>query len=63
MGVAILTISSWFSEVYESDFTPVTLAITITTQPVALTEAVVGSISGSLSVVTTDVATVTLAEV
>ena len=50
-GVSASTISSWFTSVYEPDFTAVTPAITITTQPAALTEVTVGSITGSLSVV------------
>lgn len=50
-GVAIGTITDWFTKVYEPDFTPVTPLITITTQPTSLTEVTVGSISGSLSVV------------
>jgi phi13 family phage major tail protein len=50
-GVAASTITGWFSTVYEPDFTPVTPAITITTQPAALTEVTSGSITGSLSVV------------
>ena len=50
-GVAQETITNWFSSVYEPDFSPVTPAITVTTQPADLTEVVEGSISGSLSVV------------
>jgi len=50
-GVATSTITQWFSAVYEPDFSPVTPTITITTQPVSLTEVTAGSISGSLSVV------------
>jgi phi13 family phage major tail protein len=50
-GVAASTITSWFTSVYEPDFTPVTPTITITTQPAVLTEATSGSITGSLSVV------------
>jgi len=50
-GVAQETISSWFTTVYEPDFSPVTPTITVTTQPVELTEVVEGSITGSLSVV------------
>jgi phi13 family phage major tail protein len=50
-GVATETISGWFTNVYEPDFTPVTPTITITTQPAILTEATAGSITGSLSVV------------
>lgn len=50
-GVAASTITSWFSSVYEPDFTDVTPTITITTQPAVLTEVTEGSISGSLSVV------------
>lgn len=50
-GVATLTITDWFSTVYEPDFTPVEPVITIDTQPAILTEVVSGSISGSLSVV------------
>jgi len=50
-GVAPSIISGWFTSVYEPDFTPVTPAITITTQPAALTEVTAGSITGSLSVV------------
>ncbi|MGD6778459.1 major tail protein [Sutcliffiella horikoshii] len=50
-GVALETITNWFSTVYEPDFTPVTPTITITTQPADLTNVTEGSISGSLSVV------------
>jgi phi13 family phage major tail protein len=50
-GVATSTITGWFSTVYEPDFTEVTPAITITTQPEVLTEVTSGSITGSLSVV------------
>nr|WP_082686393.1 major tail protein [Bacillus coahuilensis] len=50
-GVALETITNWFSAVYEPDFTPVTPTITITTQPADLTTVTEGSISGSLSVV------------
>jgi len=50
-GVLATTISNWFSTVYEPDFTPVTPTITISTQPAATTNVVVGSISESLSVV------------
>jgi len=50
-GVSALTISSWFTSVYEPDFTAVTPTITITTQPAGLTEVTAGSITGSLSVV------------
>lgn len=50
-GVAQDTITSWFTTVYEPDFTPVTPSITITTQPADLTNVTEGSISGSLSVV------------
>jgi len=50
-GVVASTITSWFTSVYEPDFTPVTPTITITTQPAILTEATAGSITGSLSVV------------
>jgi len=50
-GVAAETISGWFTNVYEPDFTPVTPTITITTQPATLTEVTTGSITGSLSVV------------
>jgi phi13 family phage major tail protein len=50
-GVSASTISSWFTSVYEPDFTAVTPTITITTQPAALTEVTAGSITGSLSVV------------
>ncbi len=50
-GVSPSTISSWFSAVYEPDFTEVTPAITITVQPAALTEVTEGSINESLSVV------------
>ena len=50
-GVAASTITSWFTSVYEPDFTAVTPTITITTQPVSLTEVTAGSITGSLSVV------------
>jgi phi13 family phage major tail protein len=52
-GVAGETITGWFSEVYEPDFTPVTPLITITTQPDALTEVTAGNITESLSVVAT----------
>lgn len=50
-GVALNTITGWFTSVYEPDFSPVTPAITITTQPASLTEVTAGSINGSLSVV------------
>ena len=50
-GVLASTISSWFTSVYEPDFTAVTPTITITTQPAGLTEVTAGSITGSLSVV------------
>lgn len=50
-GVDLPTITGWFTSVYEPDFTPVTPAITITTQPASLTEVTVGSVNGSLSVV------------
>lgn len=50
-GVSAPTITSWFTSVYEPDFTAVTPTITITTQPASLTEVTAGSISGSLSVV------------
>lgn len=50
-GVAASIITSWFTSVYEPDFTPLTPIITIATQPTALTEVNEGSISGSLSVV------------
>ena len=50
-GVAAETITGWFTEVYEPDFTPVTPTITVTTQPDALTEVTAGSITESLSVV------------
>lgn len=50
-GVSASTISSWFTSVYEPDFTAVTPTITITTQPAGLTEVTAGSITGSLSVV------------
>jgi phi13 family phage major tail protein len=50
-GVAVSTITSWFTSVYEPDFTAVTPTITITTQPATLTEVTAGSITGSLSVV------------
>jgi phi13 family phage major tail protein len=50
-GVSVSTISSWFTSVYEPDFTAVTPTITITTQPAGLTEVTAGSITGSLSVV------------
>lgn len=50
-GVASTTITGWFTSVYEPDFTPVIPAITITTQPTALTEVAAGSITGSLSLV------------
>lgn len=50
-GVSASTITSWFTSVYEPDFTAVTPTITITTQPASLTEVTAGSISGSLSVV------------
>lgn len=50
-GVSASTVTSWFTSVYEPDFTAVTPTITITTQPAGLTEVTVGSISGSLSVV------------
>ena len=50
-GVSASTISSWFTSVYEPDFTAVTPTITVTTQPAGLTEVTAGSITGSLSVV------------
>jgi len=50
-GVVASTITSWFSSVYEPDFTAVTPTITITTQPAILTEVTEGIISGRLSVV------------
>lgn len=50
-GVVASTITSWFTTVYEPDFTAVTPTITIATQPASLTEVTSGSISGSLSVV------------
>lgn len=50
-GVMVSTITSWFTSVYEPDFTAVTPTITITTQPATLTEVTAGSITGSLSVV------------
>ncbi len=50
-GVAAETITGWFGTIYEPDFTPVTPLITVTTQPIALTEVTAGSITGSLSVV------------
>jgi len=49
-GVAASTITSWFSTVYEPNFTPVTPTITIAMQPATLTEVTVGSITGSLLV-------------
>jgi len=52
-GVAAETITGWFTEVYEPDFTPITPTITITTQPDALTEVTAGNITESLSVVAT----------
>jgi phi13 family phage major tail protein len=50
-GVVSSTITGWFSNVYEPDFTEVTPIITITTQPASLTEVTSGSITESLSVV------------
>jgi len=50
-GVSVSTVTSWFTSVYEPDFTAVTPTITITTQPAGLTEVTEGSITGSLSVV------------
>jgi phi13 family phage major tail protein len=50
-GVSASTVTSWFTSVYEPDFTAVTPTITITTQPAGLTEVTAGSITGSLSVV------------
>ncbi|ETA80529.1 phage tail protein [Youngiibacter fragilis 232.1] len=50
-GVSASTVISWFTSVYEPDFTPVTPTVTITTQPATLTEVTEGSITGSLSVV------------
>ena len=50
-GVSASTSSSWFTSVYEPDFTAVAPTITITTQPAGLTEVTAGSITGSLSVV------------
>ena len=52
-GVAALTVSNWFTSVYEPDYTPVTPTITIITQPEASTEVTEGSITGSLYVVAT----------
>ena len=50
-GVAQETVITWFSGVYEPDFTPVTPTITIVTQPVSQTNLTAGNITGSLSVV------------
>lgn len=50
-GVAISTINSWFTSVYEPDFTAITPLITITTQPESLIEVTAGNITGNLSVV------------
>ena len=50
-GVSASIITSWFTSVYEPNFTPVTPTVTITTQPATLTEVTEGSITGSLSVV------------
>ena len=50
-GVVVSTITSWFTSVYEPDFSIVTPSITITTLPAALTEVTAGSITESLSVV------------
>jgi len=50
-GVLASTITSWFTSVYEPDFTAVTPEINVTTQPAVLTEVTAGSITGSLSVV------------
>ncbi|WP_161879111.1 major tail protein [Alkalibacterium sp. MB6] len=50
-GVSVSTVTSWFTSVYEPDFTAVTPTIIITTQPAGLTEVTEGSITGSLSVV------------
>jgi phi13 family phage major tail protein len=50
-GVAASTITGWFSNVYEPDFTEVTPTITITTQPEALTEVTAGNITESILVV------------
>lgn len=50
-GVVMSTITSWFSSVYEPDFSIVTPSIAITTQPASLTEVTAGSITESLSVV------------
>lgn len=50
-GVAAETITGWFETVYEPNFTPVTPLITVTAQPVSLTEVTEGNITGSLSVV------------
>ena len=52
-GVATETVSKWFANVYEPDFSPVTPSITIKTQPTTQTELTVGNITGSLSVVAT----------
>src|SRR6056297_4057212 len=41
-GVAASTISSWFTSVYEPDFTPVTPAISISTQPAETTNVTEG---------------------
>lgn len=50
-GVSASTITSWFTSVYEPDFTAISPTITIATEPASLTEVTAGSISGSLSVV------------
>jgi len=50
-GVLASTITSWFTSVYEPDFTAMTPEINVTTQPAVLTEVTAGSITESLSVV------------
>lgn len=50
-GVETAIITGWFNTVYEPDFTSVTPLITVTTQPMALTEVTEGAITESLSVV------------
>lgn len=52
-GVSNATITNWFTSVYEPNFQPVTPTLTIMTQPEELTEAIEGSIVGSLVVVAT----------
>jgi phi13 family phage major tail protein len=54
-AIPSLVFSQWFASVYEPDYTTAPV-IQITNQPVALTELIEGSISGSLSVTATSTA-------